>query len=393
MINKAQNYKSQAHEFYYALQSQIKSGEFSSSYMYWGKVGMNSESVDFEKLNAVLEENRKLGKDTHLYITDYHQFWIAKVQSVHREINDYKRTLPFYDSKQVDVWFKITDFDLVSAEFEETSYYISNLYVDNVYQQEKVDSVHPYLGGLSFPLVVQDHLNQEHFRKEYMEDGLKIMRSNPLIENLNGARDLKTMFKSFVLPPQVFCKLSPHVRNELFLAEMELAKGYQSEDVLFKTLFSYLKILEGTLNDTIGEILKEQFGNCLYINEEGTQFSDQMGAGFVRLDHFSGLISLESLVSLPEQINHFGNLSLDATNSKYSELIEYFLSELIPMNNKFELAALRSQLKPEKPLRFSKSFVYQVRNQILGVGCKGVINNLVEYYLKADVNRVLARAS
>lgn len=380
MINKGGNYKTQAHEFYAELKRKGSNFNGDDAFLYWGKLKVNTDSEDeILKYKEVIANNEKNGEDTHLYISDYHHFWVAKVESVQRNINSPDHTIPFYDNKDVDVWFKITDMDLVSAEFEETLYYLSQLSVDNPYQSQKIDSIHPYLGGLKFPMVVEDNLNEKYFKNLFFEDSLRLSKQNPLIEKSLMLDHVSSHMKSFVLPPQVFSKLSHQVRTELLAVEMSLTgNSTGGENQHIEVLGSYLRILESVMNETIGKLASDYFGNCLFICHEGEKFCDHKTEDNSSIREFYGQASINAYVNLLTNVGSFGNLSLDNFKAEHSELIDYFQNNLVPFIRDEELVDLRSAFKTGQEVVVSKERVFFLRNKILGVGCVGVINNLFE---------------
>lgn len=376
MINEGGNYKTQAHEFYSELKRKGKNFDGNEAFLYWGKLKVNTDAEDeIMKYKEVVSQNSEGGFDTHLYISDYHHFWVAKVESVHRKIHNSENTLAFYDNKEVDIWFKITDMDLVSAEFEETHYYLSQLSVDNKYHPEKITSIHPYLGGLKFPMVVEDNLGEKYFKNLFIEDSLRLSRDNPLIEKNFMVDHVNSHMKSFVLPPQVFSKLSHQVRKELLAVEMSLA-GSGSKSGHTHVLDSYLRILESVMNETLGKVASEHYGSCLFISHDGDQFYDHKTDENTAIRDFSGQISIHAFVKLLSNVESFGNLTLEKITYEYEDLINYFQNNLVPFIEQEEIIELRKAFKEGKNVEASTERVFFLRNQILGVGCVGVINNL-----------------
>lgn len=395
MINQGGNYKTQAHEFYCELKRKSQSLDGSHPFLYWGKLKVNSDSdEDIKKYEEVIARNNESGQDTHIYISDYHNFWVAKVESVHKKIHNPENTLAFYDNKEVDIWFKISDMDLVSAEFEETLYYLSRLSIENEYHTEKIPSVHPYLGGLKFPMIVEDNLNEKYFKNIFTEDRLRLTRENPLIQNNMVASHLNERMKSFVLPPQVFSKLSHLVKKELLSVEMSLTQksgGENSESA--HVLDSYLRILESVMHESLGKVATELYGDCLYVKQNGEAFSHHKSEGDIRLADFNGNISIEAFVDLLSETRSFGNLSLDKLFENYPKMIAYFKEELAPFIIDEEIVGLRKAFKYNEQVSVSTERVFFLRNKILGVGCKGIINNLFQLLYDSERDQYLQKAS
>lgn len=395
MINQGGNYKTQAHEFYAELKSKSLNFNSEDSAMYWGKLKVNeSAETDLKNYQDVIAHNKEIGKDTHIYISDYHHFWVAKVESVHHQIHNKSDTLAFYDNKDVDVWFRITDMDLIAGEFEETLYYLSGLFVDNKFCTEKIDSIHPYLGGLKFPMIVEDNLDENYFRSRFSEDAQRLSRENPLIEKNFLCDHVTTHMKSFVLPPQVFSKLSHNVKKELLSVEMSLAEKENGSNLIFENVLnSYLRILESVMNETLGKILNSQYGECLFISDDGERFSDHAGPNTSLLGKYNGYISMNAFLHLLSDVTKFGNLSLESTNDKFPEMVDYFTNTLIPFIEEKELVSMRSAFKRGEKVTISKEMVFHLRNQILGVGCVGVINTLITILFNSEQEYFLKKAA
>lgn len=384
MINEGGNYKTQAHEFYQALKR--KKVEDQDSFMYWGKLKVDSSvKSDVAPFSNAISSNEQSNEETHLYITDYHHFWVAKVQSVHTEVFDKSHVLPFYDNKEVELWFKISDMELLSAEFEETSYYLKQLYVDNKFNSDTIESINPYLGGLKFPLIVQDGLNEKYFKHIRSEDTSRCLRENPLVCQPNASGDMFESMKSFVLPPQVFSKLSSATKQELLTIELYLAKSDESRPILFsKVLESYINILESVMNETLGVVLKLELQNSLYISEEGDKFFESKLEDNIALSDYEGVIQLSAFENLLQSMNQFGNLSFNSIERRFPSITQYFSQELIPFIRQEQLLTMSSELKQFENIIIDKSKALRVRNHILGVGCNGVINNLFNLILKYE---------
>ncbi|MDH5415497.1 MAG: hypothetical protein OEW87_15270, partial [Flavobacteriaceae bacterium] len=100
MLNGEGVYATQAHEFYYQLKNKVNQRNPENNHMYWGKLQVNNGSIinHLDAAKEVMAENAEHGEDTHLYITDFHHFWVAKVESIQKEILNPELTLPFYDN-------------------------------------------------------------------------------------------------------------------------------------------------------------------------------------------------------------------------------------------------------------------------------------------------------
>lgn len=376
LINKQGNYATQAHEFYYALKGQIQKND-DCNFMYWGKLSVNSDSSKlYKSLEASIEMNKKNGRVTYLYISDYHHFWVAKVDSVHKEIFNHNLTIPFYDDKDVDLWFKITDMDLVSKEFEETSFYLSQLYCDNQFSSQKIDSINPYIGGVQFPLIVQSHHNENHFFRMGETYSHRVLMENPLIENPSYSLDITEKVKSFVLPNHIFGRLDHPTKMEIINTELKISKSHHDKKLQESVLQSYIKIFTSVLNRTIGDVLRCELGDKVFLSENGNMI-DYQAQNSLKLSQFNKDFELKQFMNLKHDFEKFGNSSLHSFFEKYSKLVDLYENEILDFAFKFEILAKEHQIQNGN-LNISKEEVFAIRNQILGVGCIGVINSLVQ---------------
>lgn len=381
MINDNDLYQTQAHEFYQKLRDKVLASGADEGFMYWGKLKVDGkDSSNIDEFRSVIEENKIAGEETHLYITDYHHFWVAKVDNVLKEVHNQESVLPFYDNKDVEMWFKVTDMELLSAEFEETAFYLKQLYVDNDLCDKKIESINPYLGGLKFPLIVQDNSDERYFKNVYSEDVLRVSTQNPLIVCPKFIDNLTFNMKSFVLPPEVFGALSTLTRKELLSVESSLSKSSHNDGIYFgQVLSSYNRILESVMNNTVGKILKSEFSDCLFIDCDGSKFVEETQEGSISIGNFKDVISLYAFTELISESKKFGNINLKDLEVKYPEIVSYFSQTLVPFIRDEELVSLRGLSQNSQTINTSKEKAFFIRNKILGVGCVGVINTLHKF--------------
>jgi hypothetical protein len=243
-------------------------------------------------------------------------------------------------------------------------------------------------------MIVEDSLDENYFRSRFSEDAQRLSRDNPLIEKNFLYDHVTTHMKSFVLPPQVFSKLSHNVKKELLSVEMSLADKENGSNLVFENVLnSYLRILESVMNETLGKILYNQYGECLFISEDGERFSDHAGAGTCLLSRYNGHISMNAFLHLLSDVSKFGNLSLQSTNEKFPEMVDYFSNTLIPFIQNQELVAMRNAFKAGETVNITREKVFYLRNQILGVGCVGVINTLITILFNSEQDYFLKKAA
>lgn len=376
-------FPTQAHEFYHKLKSQPH--DAFERFLYWGKLAVDINPSNINHYQNVINYNKHHGLMTHLYITDYHHFWVAKVESVHDKIVNYEKTLEFYNDKNVEAWFKISDMDLISSEFEETGFYLNQLYVDNEFESLKLNSISPYQGGLHFPLIVQDNNEDRYFQINSFGDTLRMDRENALIENPKLIFQMRQTVNSFVLPPHVYSKLSPTLKNEILNVETRIFQTADPNETQIKILTGYSNILELTLNQFLGEVLRKDLGSYLFISTDGSKISNASEPDYVSFAEFSGVIRLEAIMTLLKDFESYENISIVRFKKDWSNLIEFLFKNVFPLIEKFELLGLPSQgLKGKSD--FPISSTYEFRNSVLGVGCKGVINNMFYLTLETEGN-------
>ena len=364
-----QNYKTQAHEFFHKLKHNLQTGDPGRSHFYWGKLKMSKHESDleFEKFKKAQEFNQSLGYHTHLFISDFHHFWVAKVESVHQEVYDKENTLPFYDGKEVEIWFKITDMDLVSSEYVETGYYLEQLYAMNEFMNYDIDSINPYLSGLRYPLIVQDRLKEQYFVHSEVDQRPRALGANPLIESPKESGRVANNVQTYVLPPAIYGKLPERLKKKLIAIEMEIYKNDNSKQDLHRRIVSnYEEILESVLNSTFVKHLKEEVSADLYVGSDG-QILTEATFGARSLKKIEGNLGLGEILKLLESPEKLKGFNLDLAFKNKTSFFKFCRTELLELTkNKFDNVGSINQKE-----------AMMVRNIILGVGCKGVINSLI----------------
>ena len=372
MLNEQSLFPTQAHEFYYELKKRYSENQGESNYLHWGKVSVAEAQENIEVFKTIVARNNENGVETHLYLSDYHHFWVAKVTEIKTELVDNSQTLPFYENKNVSVWFKIEDFDLLSAEFSETSHYLSMLYLDNEFSKHKIERLNPYIGGLHFPLIVQDYTLERYFSQ-----GLRVARKNMLIENPSHQAKLKEQVTSFVLPPHIFKQLSFEGQQSILNSEQVLEDVKASLQVREQVFSNYISVLEESLNLVVGSILRESYGDSLWISENGDKFAEGMQKNYVKMSEYHGSIKLSGYLNLLATHKGFGNLSMEKIEKDYPEVINFFIHELKPFLENGEVVLKQHLIELDESVTLHPQEVFALRNFVLGVGCLGVVNTLL----------------
>ncbi|MCO4755418.1 MAG: hypothetical protein KC478_13125 [Bacteriovoracaceae bacterium] len=368
-----QSYKTQAHEFFHKLRDNLNAGDPAKSHFYWGKLKMSKHEspLEYERFKKALEFNQQRGYHTHLFISDFHHFWVAKVESVHQEVYDKENTLPFYDGKDVEIWFKVTDMDLVSSEYVETGYYLEQLFARNEFINQEIDSINPYLSGLRYPLIVQDRLNEHYFMHSLESQKPRALSMNPLIESPKESGKVANNVQTYVLPPAIYGKLSEWVKKKLIAIEMEIYKNDNSREDLNRNIVqSYGEILEGVLNDTFIKYLREEVVAEIYLDEKGSILRE-MAPGAKLIRNTDVVVPLADILNVLNNPAWLKSCNLDFVFQGKASFFKFCRTELMELMAEKDYFKLCEQQSPEQ------KEAMMMRNIILGVGCKGVINSMI----------------
>lgn len=375
-----ENYQTQAHEFFQRLKENLLSGHPENNHFYWGKLKVShyEKELDFEKFQNAVESNRQSGLPTHLYISDFHHFWVCKVESVHKEIFDKRNTLPFYDGKEVEIWFKVTDMDLISSEYVETGYYLEQLYVNNQFDQQTINSINPYISGLRYPLIVQNRLNEFYFMDYHKLGKARALSNNPLIQNPSEFGKLAHTVQTYVLPPAIYGKLSEQIKKRLIKIEMDIsAKEKDKNEIYFRVKKEYSKLLENMLNDTFIKFLKHEAPDKIGIEVIGDEQFFTRDLSHQKINDAKFSFSLQEICKIINDPMFIQSANLDSIFTEKLKFWKYLRSELMDIIQEHDL------LNEPNPNPSAKEAML-LRNIILGVGCKGVINSLICLYFEEE---------
>jgi hypothetical protein len=256
----------QAHSFYNLLEKKV--GENPDSFLFWGKLKSTDvlAPLSKESFTDVVKKNSAAKKVTHLYISDFHFFWVARVEAVEFDLDKAthaKHTLNFYIENwdRIEAWFKISDMKLLSNNPKETNDFIRQLVISPTNKlnsrqdpQNKL-SVTPYLSGLRYPLIIEDERQEAYFDFDGNEKAVN--QKNALLTTSEGATQrLKSIVYSYVIPERVFNRFSHQVQNEILSAEIIFINcESRTKSDIYNTNRSvatkYLIALEKCLNDII----------------------------------------------------------------------------------------------------------------------------------------------
>lgn len=375
-----ENYQTQAHEFFQRLKENLLSGMPENGHFYWGKIKVNNDekALQFDNYKAAVEANQNAGLPTHLYISDFHHFWVCKVESVHKEIFDKTNTLPFYDGKEVEIWFKVTDMDLISSEYVETGYYLEQLYVDNQFDPHNVDSINPYISGLRYPLIVQNKLNEFYFMDYHKLGKARALSNNPLIQNPSEFGKIAHTVQAYVLPPAIYGKLSEQIKKRLIKIELDISsREKENHDIFYRVKKEYIKLLEGMLNETFVKFLKYEAPEKIGFELQGDEQFFTRDLSHQKIKEAKYSFSLQEICKIINDPVFVQSANLDMIFSDKLKFWKYLRSELMEIVQTHDLLNEPSENPGAKEAML-------LRNIVLGVGCKGIINSLICLYYEED---------
>ncbi|MCB9063121.1 MAG: hypothetical protein H6622_16475 [Halobacteriovoraceae bacterium] len=367
----------QAHEFYEYIIDQIKNTQ--KKYAYWGKmIAKNRVSkMDIGPLAEVIKHNQNHNHATHLYLTDYNELWVGKIESVHRTIKD-KKTLSFYDGKNVELWFKISDFALLEFQGDATAKKLSELYIDNQYMDIQIDELSPFTTGIRFPAFVQD-LCEENFFNGFENDEYLALKPNPAINDFSTANVVKNI-TSLAIPHKIFDKIPRGAKLEIERAEMDMLE--RSNHKLTNIAFSYIKSLEIVLNDLVIHHLKRSgHGESFYVDASKMppKLSLEMHPGYISLENFQKNFSIGQILYFIDKCQASNNFSFKKVFGEKKNFINYVSNEFSQILNEYKIIQIRGVLAHGDSQKIENNDALTIRNLILGVADTGLINAL---YLK-----------
>jgi hypothetical protein len=389
LFNQIPEHRTQAHEFYHKLKN--KKANDPDAFLYWGKIKLSefSQHLKIENYKRVIKENEEVQLDTHIYVTDYQYLWVGKVSEATEVISSYENTLSFYENKQVEAWFKITDFDLVSNDAKKTLQMMSKFFVDNEYYDFKLKEINPFSASVRFPMIIQDSTYERYFRNSQHKSYSRILENNNLITEASTSIEINGIIPTYVISEEHFKLLPESVRSEIFHAEILIieaqASGKKDRYKLEQAILTYLKVLETILNKTFVEHLKVQEGHRIYVTKDDPpkflrSALDRDKTKLMRLRDCQLNFNLSQIKMLLDTTSFFGHTSLDYIFRTKKEFWEYCRLELRATLKNESLVELRNTLTTPDHLNKHERELLLVRNILLGVSGKGVINQILKTY-------------
>jgi len=387
LFNSNDKYESQAHEFFEELKK-IKQKNSHES-LYWGKLKISefTSSLNVDGFSQVVRENQEIELETHLFITDYQFLWVGKVRSVTSKLPTDAKTLNFYNGKNVEVWFELSDFHLISNESESTLAFIYQLHIDNPYQDNKIDHLSPMVNELRFPLVIQDR-GHHHFFK----NGIHVLENNPMLNKSDETLKMESFGRSFVIPQKTFSLLPDKVRSSILHSEVllmeALSKGKRDRVKLEKSIFGYLECLELLLNETFVSHLREKEGHNIFVSmDSGTVKilrQPQTDSHKTSLKDTKVNFTLNQIKMLIDTPRFFEHTSLDYIFRDKKSFWEYCRLEFRNALKNESILELYLKFKNKNQVELHDRELLLMRNILLGVGGVGLFSALISNWYRDE---------
>lgn len=396
-FTRENNKNTQGHEFQRELNKRLRKKDGNSNncvYLYWGKISVTEKpSRDYSEFKQVLENNKKHNYPTHLYISDFHHFWVAKIDDIcfGDEQEYYNNSLDFFKDFQgknkIEAWFKVIDIDLIGNTKEETHNYISGLVSEN---KGKSIELSPYVSNLQYPVFVQDLACVEPFHFNSSEP---IVLSKQ-IENESFYEKIKMVINKYCVNKDDWELLKPSVQREIIRAEMDYFE--QKSHNWNNLYFSYFKALEWQLNHIVVNYLKSSnYSNQIKVlknkNGQSNFYTPNNPNGtteeIIPLNDYDGNFSISIIINTVFA-NH-KNIVRNKNNSLiFSDMPGLFIfinNELREFLNDNQIINTRNILIHEDSLEIDETDFLKIRKELLGIGKTGLLFKLAEYTSKSKI--------
>jgi hypothetical protein len=366
----------QAHEFYDLLKDLVQKDK--NATIFWGKmIGKDRESkLDLTVFEKVIQSNSEQGLSTHLYITDFQNLWVGRVNAITDTLPKKGNTLPFYEGKKVEIWFEISDFCLLEHNHEETANKISELYIDNNHHDLKINGLSPFTTAIKYPCFIQDLAEEQYFDAlDTNEVSHLVLKHNPSINSTTSQQVLRCLH-AYAFPESLYKKIPYAAKMEIETAEQDMLE--QRHHNPGRIAFGYLKALEIIMNDLIIHHIKRKgFGGDFYVDNTSMPpklFLQESKDHLIPLKQFPKNFSLNQLIYFMERCHNQNHLSFKKAFSEHKQFVRFVTSDLQQIIKDNQLINIRGILAHNNSAAISLSDAMAVRNLILGVGCKGLIH-------------------
>ncbi len=372
----------QAHEFHDHLKELITKNQKATSF--WGKIiGKDRESdLQIETFEKIISQNNENSESTHLYITDFQNLWVCKVTAITDKLPKKASTLPFYEDKKVEAWFEISDMTLLEHNHEETANKLGEFYIDNEHMGLTINGLSPFTTGIKYPCFVQD-IAEEHYFDEFdtAEYSHLILKPNPGITS-NSTQQVLRCIHTFSIHETMYTKLPHAAKVEIESAELDMLD--QKHHNVGRIAFGYLKALEVILNDlVINHIKRAGHGECFFVDKTSAPpklFLQQSKDYLIPLKQFNKNFSINQVIYFIERCHNQNHLSFKKAFSEHKQFVRFVTGDLQKLIKENSFVAIRNSLAHNESDKVDIHDAMAVRNLILGVGCKGIINQLYQTF-------------
>jgi hypothetical protein len=269
---------------------------------------------------------------------------------------------------------------------------LNNIHVDNEFYNYKIKEMTPFTSGIRFPMIVQDRTHERFF-----QSGLRLLNDNPLLSSKGEAMQLTNLVQSFVIPEENFRRIPEAIRSQIIHAEILLVEaqacGKKDRVKLEQAILTYLKCLETILNETFVAYLKREEGHRIWITKDGHMAKfmrsalDKDKSSLTRLKDTTEVFNLSQIKMLLDTPSFFPHTSLDYVFRGKKSFWEYCRLELRSVLKNESLIELRNILTTAGDVKAHDRELLLVRNILLGVGGRGVFNNVIEAWFEDSANK------
>lgn len=372
----------QAHEFHDLLKDNIKKNPKATCF--WGKmIGKDRTStLDIDLFQSIIQTNSEQNVSTHLYITDFQNLWVCKVNAITEKLPKKASTLPFYEGKKVEAWFEISDMTLLEYNHEKTANKLSELYIDNEHMELTINGLSPFTTGIKYPCFIQDLAEELYFDEfDTCEYSHLILRPNPSITS-NSTQQVLRCIHTYSIHEAMYSKLPHTAKIEIESAELDMLE--QKHHNIGRIAFGYLKALEVILNDlVIGHIKRTGFGEDFFVDATSAPpklYLQDSKDYYIPLKQFNKNFSINQIIYFIERCHNQSHLSFKKAFSDRKQFIRFITGDLQKLIKENSFVPIRNALAHNDSNKVDIHDAMAIRNLILGVGCKGIINQMYQTF-------------
>jgi hypothetical protein len=380
----------QAHEFHNLLKSLVQQNKDATAF--WGKIinKERSSELEIKQFEQIIQNNMAINSSTHLYITDFQNLWVAKVKAVTDKLPKNAQTLPFYQSKKVEIWFEIEDMTLLEYNHDKTANKLSELYIDNPQMQLVIHGLSPFTTGIKYPCFVQDLAEEQYF--DLKDDGVThlILQTNSAI-NSNSTQQVLRSIHNYGIPEVIYAKIPHAARLEIEAAELDMLELKQHN--VGRIAFSYIKTIEIILNDLIIQHIKRKgLAQDFFVDATSSPpklFLQDSKDYFIALKDFNKNFSINQILHFVDRASAQNHLSFKKAFSDHKQFIRFVLNDLQKVIKENYFIEIRNKVAHQSAGAIDTHDAMCIRNLVLGVGYPGLINQLYQSFYPEKFQNLL----